>query len=193
MDNFLQKLFDIKKIPTQLILVVWLSSFLILSFSESLITKLNLQEFLRDYGKYIGISFILSSAFLLVVLFSYITRSISKKISRTKIKKKVLENIGSLDFREKAVLREFYINNRYTLELPFTDDAVVSLLNKDIIYQASATGTFDSYGAYFPYTITELARNNLTPMMLDFPQRNTTEKDKIRKAEARSAWAKNKD
>lgn len=193
MDNFLQKLFDIKKIPTQLILVVWLSSFLILSFSESLITKLNLQEFLRDYGKYIGISFILSSAFLLVVLFSYITRSISKKISRTKIKKKVLENIGSLDFREKAVLREFYINNRYTLELPFTDDAVVSLLNKDIIYQASATGTFDSYGAYFPYTITELARNNLTPMMLDFPQRNTTEKDKIRKAEARPAWAKNKD
>ncbi|WP_282918628.1 superinfection exclusion B family protein [Porphyromonas macacae] len=193
MDNFLQKLFDIKKIPTQLILVVWLSSFLILSFSESLITKLNLQEFLRDYGKYIGISFILSSAFLLVVLFSYITRSISKKISRTKIKKKVLENIGSLDFREKAVLREFYINNRYTLELPFTDDAVVSLLNKGIIYQASATGTFDSYGAYFPYTITELARNNLTPMMLDFPQRNTTEKDKIRKAEARPAWAKNKD
>ncbi len=66
MEIFLLKLFDIKKIPAKLIFVIWLSASLILFVPEHFLTKLNLQDFLKDYGKYIGISFIISSGFLIV-------------------------------------------------------------------------------------------------------------------------------
>ncbi|MCP9753251.1 super-infection exclusion protein B [Ferruginibacter sp. HRS2-29] len=66
MEKFLEKLFDIKKIPTKLLFVIWLSSGLILFVPQKFLTKLNLADFLKDYGKYIGIAFLVSSAFLLV-------------------------------------------------------------------------------------------------------------------------------
>jgi hypothetical protein len=189
MEKFLLKLFDIKKIPTKLIFVVWLSASLILFVPEHFLTKLNLQDFLKDYGKYIGISFIISSGFLIVVIFNYVAGTIARKRFRKKIKKNILRDITNLDFHEKALLREFYINGKDTLQLPIDNDTVVGLANKHIIYQASSTGFTYVHGAYFPFSITEIAKENLTGIMLDLPH-NPTEDDKRRIIEARPNWAK---
>lgn len=189
MEKFLLKLFDIKKIPTKLIFVVWLSASLILFVPEHFLTKLNLQDFLKDYGKYIGISFIISSGFLIVVIFNYVAGTIARKRFRKKIKKNILRDITNLDFHEKALLREFYINGKDTLQLPIDNDTVVGLANKHIIYQASSTGFTYVHGAYFPFSITEIAKDKLTGIMLDLPQ-NPTEDDKRRIIEARPNWAK---
>ena len=97
MEKFFEKLFDIKKIPTKLIFVIWLSSVLLLFVPEKFLTKLNITEFLKDYGKYIGITFIISSAFLLVTLISFISRHFSRNSYRNKIKKSILRDIMFLD------------------------------------------------------------------------------------------------
>lgn len=112
MENFLLKLFDIKKIPTKLIFVIWISTGLILFVPEDSLSKLNLVEFLDGYGKYIGILFIISSSFLIIVFVSYLNQTFNKQKSRKQIRKSILSNISRLDFHEKALLREFFINQK---------------------------------------------------------------------------------
>ena len=189
MEKFLEKLFDIKRIPTKLLFVICLSSGLILFVPQQFLTKLNLQDFLKDYGKYIGISFLVSSAFLLVALINFIARQITRSIYRKKVKESILKEIYLLDFHEKALLREFYINGKQTLQLPMDNDTVVGLVNKQIIYQASGTGFTYLHGIYFTFSMTEIARENLTFQLIDLPE-NPTESEKNRIINERPNWAK---
>lgn len=191
MDKFLDKLFDIKKIPTKLLFVIWLSSGLILFVPQNFLTKLNLADFLKDYGKYIGIAFLVSSAFLLVILINYLGKLITRKRLTKKIRSSILKDIKYLDMHEKALLREFYINNKQTLQMPLDNETVVGLLNKHIIYQASSTGFTYLHGIYFTFSMTEIVSDNLTPELIDLPQ-NPTEEDKRRIISQRPNWAKEK-
>lgn len=189
MEKFFEKLFDIKKIPTKLIFVLWLSSSLILFVPDKLLAKLNIKGFLDDYGKYIGITFIISSAFLLVTSITFIARLIARRKLTKQIKKNILKDLQYLDVHEKALLREFSINGKHTLQLPMDNDTVVGLVNKHIIYQASNTGFTYLHGAYFPYSISEFALEKLTPQMIDLPE-NPTEEDKKRILNSRPTWAR---
>ncbi|MGI5822087.1 MAG: superinfection exclusion B family protein [Bacteroidales bacterium] len=189
MEKFLEKLFDINKIPTKLIIVIWLSSALILFVPQQFLTKLNLDGFLHDYGKFLGISFIVSSGFTLIALWTYISRLVGRRRSSKRVKESIIKDINYLDFHEKALLREFFINGKQTLQLPFDNDTVVGLVNKHIIYQASSTGFTYLHGAYFPYTISDIANKHLTSEILELPE-NPTEEDKRRILDNRPNWAK---
>lgn len=188
MEKILEKLFDIKKIPTKFLFVIWLSSGLILFVPNNFLIKLNLSDFLKDYGKYIGIIFLISSTFLMVTLLYYIGSLINRYRMTKKIKDSILNDIKCLNINEKALLREFYINDKQTLQMPLDNDTVVGLVNKHIIYQASSTGFTYSHGAYFPYTMTEIAFKNLTPDMIDIPKK-ITEDAKRRISSQRPTWA----
>jgi len=191
MEKFLEKLFDIKKIPTKLIFVIWLSSSLILFVPDRFLTKLNLKDFLKDYGKYIGIAFLISSAFLLVTLINYLGRVTARKRLTQRIKKSILKDIGCLDIHEKALLREFIINDKKTLQMPLDDETVVGLVNKHIIYQASANGFTYLHGIYFMFSMTEIVSENLTSEMLELPVKPSDE-DRLRIISERPNWAKEK-
>lgn len=188
MEKILEKLFDIKKIPTKFLFVIWLSSGFILFVPNNFLIKLNLSDFLKDYGKYIGIIFLISSTFLMVTLLYYIGSLINRYRMTKKIKDSILNDIKCLNINEKALLREFYINDKQTLQMPLDNDTVVGLVNKHIIYQASSTGFTYSHGAYFPYTMTEIAFKNLTPEMIDIPKK-ITEDAKRRISSQRPTWA----
>jgi len=188
MEKILEKLFDIKKIPTKFLFVIWLSSGLILFVPNNFLIKLNLSDFLKDYGKYIGIIFLISSTFLMVTLLYYIGSLINRYRMTKKIKDSILNDIKCLNINEKALLREFYINDKQTLQMPLDNDTVVGLVNKHIIYQASSTGFTYSHGAYFPYTMTEIAFKNLTPEMIDIPKK-ITDDAKLRISSQRPTWA----
>ncbi len=191
MDKFFEKLFDINKIPTKLIIVVWLSSALILFVPRQFLTKLNLDGFLHEYGKFIGISFVLSSGFTLIALWTYISGLISRRKLSKKIKESIIKDINYLDSHEKALLREFFINGKHTLQLPFDNDTVVGLVNKYIIYLASSTGFTYLHGAYFPYTISDIAKKHLTYKILELPE-NPTEEEKWKILDSRPNWAKDR-
>jgi Super-infection exclusion protein B len=189
MEKIFEKLFDVNKIPTKLVIVIQLSSGLILFIPKQFLTKLNIEGFLYDYGNYIGISFIISSAFTLISIWSFLARLVNKYRLSKKIKKRIRIDINQLDFHEKALLREFFINGKHTLQLPLDNDTVVGLVNKHLIYQASSTGFTYSHGLYFPYSISDIAREHLSGQILGIPE-NLTEDDKIRLIESRPNWAK---
>jgi Super-infection exclusion protein B len=189
MEKILLALFDLKRIPTKLILVFWLSCVLILFAPEKFLNRLNINDFMRANGKYIGVCFVLSSAFLVVVFISFLSKSIGKRKMVEKRKKEITRDLNSLDNHEKALLREFYIHGKDTLQLPMDNETVVGLANKGIIYQASSTGFTYVHGAYFPYSITEFASKNLNAQKIDLPE-NPTEGEKSKILNARPNWAK---
>jgi hypothetical protein len=189
MENFLDKLFNLTKIPTQLVFVLWLSASLVLFVPERFLIRLNLNDFLEDYGKYLGIIFIICSAFLLVALINNIKNAIDRHRIITDAKHIILQSVICFNVHEKALLREFFIQNKDTLQLPFDNDTVVGLVNKHILYQASDIGFTYTYGPRFPYSITKFARKKLTNEMIDLP-RNPTEEDKRMLIKNRPSWVK---
>lgn len=191
MEKFLEKLFDLKKIPSKLILVLFLSSALILFVPEHTLSKLNLKDFLADFGKFIGIIFIISSAFLLVILITYLSKQINLRKAKSDVRRIILKEINNLGFHERALLREFYINGKDTLQLPMDNDTVVGLQRKHILYQVSGTGFTYIHGAYFTYAITDFAKEHMTHEMIDLPK-NPTEQDIKTLGINRPTWAKEK-
>jgi hypothetical protein len=191
MEKFFEILFDIKRIPTKLIFVLWVSTGIIIFVPQDFLLKLNLTDFNKEYGKYVGITFIISTALLVVTVFTTIFQSISRKRNYKKIEEGILKELRTLTIHEKILLSEFYIQNKSTLQLPFDNDTVAGLLNKRIIYQASSTGFTYVHGAYFPYSITEFALQHMTLQILDLPE-NPTEGDKKRIWDRRPQWVKDR-
>lgn len=192
MEKILEKLFDINKIPTKLIFVIWGSVFLILFVPETYLEKLVLKDFLNEYGKYIGISFVISSTFLFLTLFTYSLEKIKQIYQRKRLKSSIIKYINNLDYHEKALLREYSIKGKSTLQFPMDNETVVGVENKRLIYRASDTGLKNIHGMLFPYTLSSIVEENLTKIMLDIPEFPSDE-DKKKIMLQRPQWAIKKD
>lgn len=67
-----------------------------------------------------------------------------------------------MDLTEKYLLREFYLQNRDTLALPFIDPTVASLISKGILRQVGNYGE-NHYGSLsFNFSISKYARKYLS-------------------------------
>lgn len=192
MDKLFEKLFDINKIPTKLIIVVWVSSGLVIFAPEQLLSRLKLEGFLEDFGKFIGITFIISLVFVLIATWTYCLRLLKRRALSKKIRKKIAWGIQNLDFYERAVLREFFINDKNTLQLPLTNDTVAGLSNKGIIHLASNNGEARLDHVYFPCSISEFARKYLTYDAIDLPIRPNEEQTR-QIMQNRPDWAKERE
>lgn len=190
MEKLLEKLLDVKKVPTTLLLVLLFSSGVLLFAPEEFLSQLNLTEFKEEYGKYIGITFIVTSAFLSVAVFSLAFQVLRKTIWKSGFKRKIEESIRTLDPHEKALLREFFIHRKKTLDLPAFNETVIGLQNKGVINQMSSNGLVYVHGAYFSYCISDYAYRFLSSQILDLPDDpNPTESDIRRIHDNRPQWA----
>jgi hypothetical protein len=186
--EWLKGLIDINKIPTRIILLIWIISALLLFIPEEQITQFALQEFKKDYGKYFGIAFIGSSAFLILIVATWIINSINKERLKRKYKKIIIESVTTLDPYEKAVLREFYIQGQDTLKIPIDNPTVSGLINKRILNQVGQFGQMSLVGMLFNFSITKVARENITFQILDIPLGEPSEQDIQRIRDARPRW-----
>jgi sensor domain CHASE-containing protein len=98
MEKFFLTLFELKKIPAKLIFVVWASCCLILFVPEHFLSKLQLAEFLSEFGKYIGIIFVITFGFLLVVVTTFFIDLFNKKISKKNLRQQIIEKLQELDY-----------------------------------------------------------------------------------------------
>ncbi len=188
MEKIIEKLFDIKKIPVKFFFVIWICSLLLLFLPAKIVEKLKLDEFIAEYGKYVGLAFIFCSAFLIVTLVSFLTKRGKSKRYIKSIEETILKSINNLDSHEKALLREFVINGKSALQLPFDNDTVQGLVNKHVIYQISDTGFAYRDGMFFSYSITGFADDHLTNNMLDIPS-DISDADRDRILNSRPVWA----
>lgn len=80
-----------------------------------------------------------------------------------------------LDHEEKAVLREFFIQRKHTVSLPFTEPAVISLIEAHVLRPLNPNQA-EEYGLF---SLNQYARPLLTAKILNLPTGGLTE-DHIR-------------
>ena len=128
--DLIEKIFQ--QIPFKEVLiptVILLSGFLTFAPDEWT-QKLGLDKFLSTYKGPVGLTF-LSAAILFIVL---LVNDKRKKIKKKRAaKKRVTSILESLDTEEKAILREFYLQELNAIWTGAPDNILASLLHKGVV------------------------------------------------------------
>ena len=112
-----EKIFAILKLPFRFIFTIAFILGLVLFLPESLIEQLQLTEFKTEYGKFIGIFFLISAGYLVVSLIIYIWNKIRLKIATNNFKKNIGKVLTSLKMPDIYLLREFILQGKDVIEL----------------------------------------------------------------------------
>jgi hypothetical protein len=191
MEKIIEKIFDLKKIPTKLFVLLTIISGGLLFIPKSLLENLHLNEFENDYGKYFGIIFLISAGIVLLNFSIWLVKTILGHFVKKKYKKFAIKNLKELDPHEKAVIREFFINHKNSLEMPLDNAVVKGLINKRIVIRISTMGQANLFaGMLFPMKLNDNIKDKITEEILGLPK--TENEDEIRNFvnENRPKWAK---
>lgn len=175
--DWLSKIFDVHKLPFKIILWVAVVSGILLFAPLEFIEKLKISGLLSSYGAYVGVVFLASSALVCVNSVGWLWGKINAKVNYWKWKGRIEGLLNALDHAEKAVLREFYIQGKYTIELPMDNSTVVGLRNKQIIYIAGKFGEYSLAGMLIPFAIRDEARKFIDPSIIGLPSGEPSESD----------------
>jgi hypothetical protein len=103
----------------------------------------------------------------------------SKKKNVKLFRKEILSNLSKLDSKEKSVLREFYLQNQNTLQLPFDQPIVAGLLRKEILKIVGNIGERSLVGMLMSMEINTFIKEEVKPEHIDLPDLdNITSTDK---------------
>jgi hypothetical protein len=175
------------KIPIEIVLsAFFIICVVLLCIPDHFVIVLKLEDFLNIYGNYIGIAAIASGMLLAILIirrvFLYLRISIQTAKKEKTREKAIRNSINTLDNYEKAVLREFFIQKRNTVQVPEEDTAVVGLLKKGIISTVGDPKFLLGVGWVYPVSLSPSVQAILSgsnPQIIGFPPGEPTP-EKIR-------------
>lgn len=132
MDNF-KALFDLTKLPVKFFFLFSVLSGFILFADSKILEKIHLEKLNETYGWIIGLVFISTTGLIIVNFVIWIFKKANYKIKFHKVKKEYIAKLRNLDFHEKAVLREFIITQKSSIEVPIDDPTISGLIRKNIL------------------------------------------------------------
>jgi hypothetical protein len=176
------------EIPFEIVLfsVLVISVFLLCIPNHWAVT-LRLEDFLKDYEKYLGIAAIASGVLLAALLIRKVFLRWRKSMQLAKEEKAHSEetsqekqfmeetlhsSISTLDNCEKAILREFFIQKRNAIQVPEEDIAVASLLQEGIIHTIGDGKQVLGIGWVYPVSLSLSAAAIIKgsgPQVIGFP------------------------
>lgn len=168
--SWIKNIFDLNRLPARIVFVIWVTAFILVFASDSFLDMLSLKDFKIAYKKFIGISFLISTGLLVVMIFTWGSSKINLSLSKKKWNRKLNDLISSIDMHEKAVLREFYIQGKSTLKLPYEDSTVSGLVHKGILLQVGEIGSMSMVGMILSFKINEKAMEHITYELLNLPK-----------------------
>lgn len=158
MKELVKILFDFNKLPSKLVILIFVLNSALLFAPLKWLEKIHLSKFNESYGHWVGIAFILSFSFLVVVVVTMIFDKINWRKYGKEVKGNIKNEIERLDESEKAIIREFVLQRRSTLSMPIDDPTVVGLLDKRILrFVNNNMGAYIMNGVDMPCTLTKYA------------------------------------
>lgn len=191
MDN-LKALFDLTKLPAKFFFLFSVLSGFILFADNSLLKKIHLEKLNDSYGWIIGLVFISTSGLVLVNFIIWLFKKISHKLNFRKVKKEYIERLRNLDIHEKAVLREFVIGQKSSIEMPLDDATVTGLIRKRILSINQQFGnSFIMSGMDASVSMNKFVEKNLRLEDIDLTENPTDEEINFIKSN-RPDWVESK-
>lgn len=179
--EWVTKAIALLKLPVRIIAFFAIITGFLLFLPQNIINILKLTEFIKEYGKYFGIAFLVSAAYLLFLLIPFLYKYFKNVYSTRKREKEFLENIVTtlinLSYREKCLLREFIIQDKGVIEAPIENTEVTSLINKGIIEIASRNVRRFIFGNYIFIQINKKAIPFLNNESYGLPNSTPTPQD----------------
>lgn len=180
--DWLDRIFDITKLPSKFFAWIVVLSAAYLFLPPHLQGMLHLESFPEEYKGYAGIVFVGGAGFLAINFTLWLWEKLDGWIKERSAQLSVVQAIAQLDRSEKAVLREFFIQERHVIELPLDHPTVAGLMQKGILSRSSRQGYRSTAGTVFPVTLTKSTSLLLLPVHVDLP---TTPTD----SELEDIWA----
>ena len=168
--DWLAKIVEVLKLPLKYFWVILIVTTFLLFSPTGFLYRLGMEKIKQDYLVWIGAAFIVSIAMLMVALAETIIRHEKKKWLKAKLIKEAEREFRQLDPKEKAILREFAIQQQDSIQLPIDQVSVAGLLRKGILVQASPYGEHSLAGLLFPVTIRKEIKSLITLHDIDLPQ-----------------------
>lgn len=152
--NITANITDFFKLPIKIIGALAFASAMILFLPDTIIKKIYMESFRKEYGFTIGIVFIVTFSILLVSLIIFLQKYFSNKYYKKRFEENAPKRLKSLTMYQKAILYHLYLQDNYTDELPINDGAVLTM-EHNLMIQKTTTQYFveDMRNPIFPYML----------------------------------------
>lgn len=167
--EWITKIFEALKLPLKYIWLFSIISAFLLFSSIDLLKYFSLLDFRDDFRFYISLIFIVSTSLLIIEGVTFSIKKIRKKSGYKKYREKVIENLYSLDPYEKAVLREFFIQAKNTLRLPYDHPIISGLIKKGLLKIVGNIAENSLAGMLIPIEINKEFKDLITSENIDLP------------------------
>ena len=173
--DWISKLMEAAKVPTKIILCVFIVASALIILPDSTLTGLRIKEFMDKHGIYVGITALSSGALLVINLIIYVWKTSKNKLAKNRLIQKATERLQKLDHAEKAVLREFFLQGQNTIKLPIDHAVVAGLLESGILIIVGRHGRMSLAGMLMSMKISDHIDMLVTPELLDLPRNAPTQ------------------
>jgi hypothetical protein len=164
-----EKIIAILKLPLRFIFTIAFILGLILFLPQKILNKLMVTEFVNDYGKYLGILFLISSGYLLVSFIIWSYRRITLYRADKVFQKNINSVLCNLSLPDIYLLREFILQGKDVIEVPYENTEFISLYNKNILNIASNNLRSYIFGSFVTVTINPMVKKYVTTDLLKLP------------------------
>lgn len=175
MTEWLGRFFEFIKLPVKYMFATAMGAGCLLFLPDSLLARIGLDQLVASNRSIIGGIFLFASIVLAVELVIFIGQFISSWWDRRSFAATIAERIARLDEHEKAVLREFVIQGKNTLQLPANQETVAGLISKNFLVIDSHYGERSLAGILTILKINEQVRASLTWRDIGLPEERNEE------------------
>ncbi|MFC1750944.1 super-infection exclusion protein B [Pseudomonadota bacterium] len=177
--EWISKIVDLAKIPVKLIGAICLFSASLVFMPVEWLDKMKLTLVMEDYGAYVALALLVSIAMLVIELGIKITRKMKSNRRKSELSIKAISTVPSLDWSERAVLREFIVQNKNALQLPVSHHSVARMVENGILVGVGNTGEHSLVGPLYLFSISEVVDPLLTKEFLGLPEGEPSRQDII--------------
>ena len=150
---------------------------LLLFLPENIIRTLQLNDFIKEYGKYIGFVFLVSLAYVVLSTLLFVYKKIQLSLVKRKFSNTIVEVLNNLSWPDRFLLREFYLQGKDVIEVPYENTEFTSLYNKSILQIASNNVRSFVFGRFVSVTINPMVKKYITSDLLGLPKEKPTAKE----------------
>jgi len=176
MSDWFEKIISFIKLPIKYLWVAAIFTGFVFFAPQDWVEYLGLLNLKADYKVWLGPLFVLSSALVVLDIFRLLWKGIKKFYFRRKLKAQLIESLSKLDHYEKSIIREFYIQNKKTLQLPMDQATISGMLQSGFLTIAGSLGERSLAGMLFPIMINPIVEDFITYEHIDLPT-NPTDAD----------------
>lgn len=128
-----------------------------------------MERFLKDYFALAAALAGLLATLAGLVVFKFLWVNIKAVVFAGADRRAIRRAIRDLDPEEKSVLREFFLQQANTLEMPVSDPAVSGLIHKGILETTRDQGEYSVSGLLLPVVVSSFAKRRIPPQAVGLP------------------------